>query len=246
MTVAQGGRLTAAHEGVARLLTPNFDGIPEELRSKLGWGVWKAEPRPNGKVSKAPRSCATGGNIPSNDPSQRGTYAEAREAYQRGGFSGIGVFADRATTIVGIDIDNVKELVKEGEALKLWIEDYLVAGGYLEQSPSGKGLRAFVKGKMAVSARRHGGLEIYADRQFLTVTGRGKGQLINGQRHIDAFLALIEYLAAGRKPVERSKVIPLHGRSDSSKTDAIAPRMIDEIDIAMRARTPELARGDWA
>lgn len=156
-------------------LEPIFENIPEDLKH-LPWAVWRAEPRlnnlgkPTGKWSKAPRSPVTGMMIGSNKPNLFGTFEEAKKAYETGSYTGVGVLLI-GNGIVGIDIDDGKNLIKHKNGLKQWLLNASQKDIYCEMSPSGTGLRIFLTGCLDSGGKKRDGLEIYQDERFLTVTG---------------------------------------------------------------------------
>jgi hypothetical protein len=189
-TVAQGN-------DHATFLAPKFDNIPEALKSQP-WAVWKAEPRSGkpGKFDKAP-VCPIGGfKIGANQPEKFGTFEQAKAAYDRGGYTGVGVLLT-AGGIVGVDIDYQEETFEAQPAAKQWLEKAIKGGAYYEKSPSGAGLRLFLSGALPVGGRRKSGpLEIYDNDRFLTVTGhvagtRASADLIQGQHLVEEFVALL-------------------------------------------------------
>jgi primase-polymerase (primpol)-like protein len=163
-------------------LKPIFTNIPSELKN-LPWAVWKAEPRFNkdkeltGKWSKAPRNPITGKMVGSDKPELFGTFEEAKKAYKTGGYTGVGVLLI-GNGIIGIDIDDGKNILKQKSGLKQWLLDASQKNIYFEISPSGTGLRIFLNGHLSCAGKKRDGLEIYQDERFLTVTGNialGKG-----------------------------------------------------------------------
>ena len=161
-------------------LTPIFSNIPDELKSQP-WGVWKAEPRldksgnPTGKWGKAPRNPISGINIGANQPQAFGSYEEAKQAYEEGGYTGVGVLLT-GSGIVGIDLDDCRSLMKARPEIVEWLEKAIDGGIYCEKSPSGKGFRLFTLGQLPIGCpKRHGSLEIYDDVRFLSVTGHQIG-----------------------------------------------------------------------
>lgn len=152
-------------------LPPLPSNIPLALKNQP-WAVWIAEPRPNkpGKFNKAPRSPSGGYKIGANKPELFGTFASACAAYERGGYTGIGVLLT-GNGIIGVDIDDVETTYATLPQVKPWVERALQAGAYCEYSPSGTGLRLFIAGKLPAKGRKSGPLEIYDDVRFLTVTG---------------------------------------------------------------------------
>ena len=152
-------------------LPPKLDLTPTALRS-MPWAVWKAEPREGkpDKFSKAPRCPHTGRKIGANQPEKFGTFDEAKNAYESGFYTGVGVLLN-GTGIVGVDIDDYSDIFTLRPEVKLWVQEAINQGAYCEKSPSGKGLRLFMIGKLPASGRKSAGLEIYDNRRFLTVTG---------------------------------------------------------------------------
>lgn len=153
------------------LLEPDFHNIPSSLK-RLPWGVWKAEPREgqSGKYNKAPRNPLSGIKIGADKPEKFGTFDEAKSAYEKGKYSGVGVLLI-GSGIVGIDIDDYPELFELRPEIKQWARQAVKEGAYCEKSPSGKGLRLFMLGTLPAEGRKSHGLEIYSDKRFLTVTG---------------------------------------------------------------------------
>lgn len=154
-------------------LAPIFDNIPAVLR-ELYWAVWIAEPRPGkpDKFNKAPRSPKTGDKIGTDKPHLFGTYDQAVAAYEAGGYTGVGVLLT-GNGLIGVDIDDYPKTVVDRPEVKAWVRDAIKADAYCEASPSGTGLRLFMLGEPLPDTvkRKHGNLEIYDDKRFLTVTG---------------------------------------------------------------------------
>ncbi|MBT8578937.1 hypothetical protein G6695_06765 [Polynucleobacter paneuropaeus] len=165
-------------------LEPIFNNIPDRLKEQP-WGVWRAEPRldndlnPTGKFNKAPRNPTTGIKVGANKPELFGTFEEAKQAYEAGGYTGVGVLLT-GNGIIGIDIDDAKKLFKDRPEIKEWLEKAINEGVYCEQSPSAKGFRLFAQGELPNDCqKKKGGLEIYDDHRFLTVTGHVIGEESN-------------------------------------------------------------------
>jgi primase-polymerase (primpol)-like protein len=151
---------------------PNFNNIPDALKS-LPWAVWKAEPRTGqpGKFNKRPLTPQNGYPASTNKLETFGTFDQAQAAYEKGGYSGVGVLLT-GNGIVGVDIDDFKTVFNQTPSVQAWVTDAVKSGAYCEQSPSGEGLRLFMRGKLPGKGRKHANLEIYGDVRFLTVTGK--------------------------------------------------------------------------
>jgi putative DNA primase/helicase len=164
-------------------LTPNLDGIPAKLKAIPHWGVWKWEER-EGKQTKVPYSSRTGEKARVNAPKTWSTFAEAVEAYEKGGYAGLGFVFRRVdpagndgrqdaggiSTLVGIDLDKCRnretgEITLEAQTIVKQINSYT------EVSPSGTGLHIWAVGCLPPDGNRKGPIEMYDHRRFFCVTG---------------------------------------------------------------------------
>ena len=73
---------------------------------------------------------------------------------------------------VAIDIDDYANL-QPGIRQRVddWLALCLEGDEYIERSPSGKGIRGFVRGHLVGTGRKIGALEMYSKARFMTVTG---------------------------------------------------------------------------
>jgi putative DNA primase/helicase len=152
-------------------LDVNFDNVPTWMHDKK-FCVWVAELRENGKVNKAPRHPNGGWQLSVKEPDRWASFQQVRSAYNSGQYDGIGVLLSSGSGIVGIDVDDWTDLVGKHPVVFLTFEKFIQQGGYVERSPSGAGLRAFVKGELVGAGQKSGGFEIYDEGRFLTVTGQ--------------------------------------------------------------------------
>jgi putative DNA primase/helicase len=147
-----------------RLLLVKVAGIPEELRIRPQWVVWKAV---DDKPDKVPYSARTGRRASSTDLLTWSTFQEALEAYENGDYAGLGFVFSSADPFTGIDIDNCVD--GDGE-IALWaLEIVRYFDSYTELSATGTGLHIIVRGD--VPNRRKGDVEVYSSKRFFTVTG---------------------------------------------------------------------------
>jgi len=152
-------------------LDVNFASVPAWMHDKK-FCVWVAEPRENGKVNKAPRHPNGGWRLSVKEPDRWATFDQVQQAYSSGKYDGIGVLLTSGSGVVGIDIDDWESLVAAHQDVFATLAKFILQGGYVERSPSGKGLRAFVKGHLVGTGEKSGGFEVYDDGRFLTVTGQ--------------------------------------------------------------------------
>lgn len=157
-------------------MSPIPTAVPDALRSRRNWLVWRLVQTADNKGHKklpfyangAPRSGTQGSD---EDRAQLATFEEAREAAERGAYSGVGFAILPDTGIVALDFDHC---VVDG-AIDPAVAS-LCDGTYTEFSPSGRGIRAFFLG--CIMSRKdtkpgHGdfAVEVFGDSGFVTVTG---------------------------------------------------------------------------
>jgi putative DNA primase/helicase len=147
-----------------RLLLVKVEGIPEELRVRPQWVVWKAVGE---KPDKVPYSAMTGRRASSTDLLTWSTFQEALEAYENGEYAGLGFVFSSADPYTGIDLD---DCVNADGEIALWaLEIARYFDSYTELSATGTGLHVIVRGE--VPNRRKGEVEVYSSKRFFTVTG---------------------------------------------------------------------------
>jgi len=151
-------------------LRPNFESMPAELIAIDKWVLWRAVER-DGRITKVPYTAA-GLTAKTNDSTTWSTFEAVKAAYNAGGFDGVGFVLDGTDGIVGVDLDKVDEHRHQPE-VRLIVQTLKASGCYIEASPSGKGLRAFLFGTLPFSGanNRTQGVEIYQAGRYLTVTG---------------------------------------------------------------------------
>ena len=150
----------------------------EELMRIPRWVLWRREPGPDGKDTKIPYSAHTGRKASVTAPRDWSPYVVADDADRKAegtprAFSGLGIVLVADDDLVGVDLDHC---VTEGELGELVIEPWAekIVGQlatYCELSPSGTGLRLFVRGALDPGHQfKHGGIEFYSEARYLTVT----------------------------------------------------------------------------
>ncbi len=152
------------------VLQPRFDAIPQELRSRPHWVVWRAEER-EGKLTKIPY-CTTDQRASTTDPSTWLTFFDARRLYEAGGFDGIGYVFSGDDPYTGVDLDAGLSEEERTQIVRHF-------DSYTELSPSGTGVHILVRAKLTgAGGRRRGPVEVYSSGRFFTVTGR----IVDGAR----------------------------------------------------------------
>lgn len=188
---------------------PDADFIEAVLLPAFGegslWCCWRVKERgPDTKPAKVPSDGKR--NIQTDSPGDWLPWDKARIIYESNtaanGYGGVGVLMSSLPGMVGIDIDKCLE----GGEVKAEFAEVVTAieamGSYVEVSPSGAGLRAFVFGSLPDGCReRVGEVEIYgpASTRYLTVTGRawsgvGARGVSENQPAVDGLLARFGFL----------------------------------------------------
>jgi hypothetical protein len=143
------------------------DQIPAELKSRPRWVGWRyGEPRNGGKRPKIPINIRTGKPADVTNPAD---WCDFETAFANvGNYDGLG-FVLNGDGICAIDLDNCFDSNNELEPWAGEIFDSI--DSYWEISPSGQGLRCFLKGQLPKAGCRKGGIELYSDKRFVTFTG---------------------------------------------------------------------------
>jgi primase-polymerase (primpol)-like protein len=147
-----------------RLLPVKAESIPEELRVRPQWVVWKAV---GDKPDKIPYSARTGRKASSTDLLTWSTFQEALQAYENGEYAGVGFVFSSADPYTGIDLDDCVDA--DGEIADWALEIVRYFDSYTELSATGTGLHIIVRGN--VPNRRKDEVEVYSSKRFFTVTG---------------------------------------------------------------------------
>ncbi len=149
--------------------------VPKCLLERRQWVCWKFEQR-DGKPTKVPINARTGQRASSTDPSAWNSFEDAVAACRRlAAVEGVGFVFDEADPFCGVDLDDCRD--PQTGALKPWGLRLLRAlNSYSEVSPSGCGVKVFVRARKPGSACKRpfedGAVEMYDHARFFTVTGQ--------------------------------------------------------------------------
>jgi len=139
------------------------------------WVCWKITLR-DGKETKMPINPMTGDEASTTDGATWGSLEQAVQRYREhaddGGLHGIGRVLVEGEGIVGIDLDDCRD--EDSGAIADWASTWIERlDSYTEISPSGTGLKIFVRGRKPGSKCRNAkaGVEIYEKARFFAVTG---------------------------------------------------------------------------
>jgi putative DNA primase/helicase len=148
-----------------RILPLRPENIPQELKARPQWVMWKAV---GDKPDKVPYSASDGLKASSTDLLTWSSFEEALEAYEDGEYAGLGFVFSSGDPYTGVDLDNCVD-DQTGEIAPWALEIIRYFDGYTELSASGTGVHIIVRGN--VPNRRKGDIEVYSSKRFFTVTG---------------------------------------------------------------------------
>lgn len=205
------------------------DRVPGELKALRQWVVWQYEWR-DGKPAEGKRPATAGAwtkvlyqpeapvsRAMSNQPRTWGSFPRAVQAFDREPevFAGVGFVFSERDPFCGVDLDAC--LDADGNPLP-WAADLLalLSGTYAEVSPSGRGVKAYlratlgdrkgsvVKGRIGPGAGPSAEVGIYDRRRFFAVTGEtfgGSSTIANamaGQEAAEVVYAQVVALRSAR------------------------------------------------
>lgn len=149
--------------------------VPAPLADLRGWLCWKAEQH-EAKPRKIPYYASglkrTGKQGSPRDKEHLTSFTRAREAALKRGFDGVGFAPLKEFDIVALDFDACLADDKVPEEIL-----DIVSETYAEISPSGTGIRAFMRGNIgdrktkAVPENGVYGFEVFSEKGFVTFTG---------------------------------------------------------------------------
>lgn len=220
--------------------------IPAELQASPNWVVWQYEER-HGRTTKVPYIASTGKRRASTvDPESWRTFDEAVAIANTRGYSGIGYVLTEAGAYAGVDLDHCVDPTS-GDVDE-WASDIAFSlSSYTEVTPSGQGLRVFVKGKLpdGVLGVKNQNVEVYCGKRFLTVTGRHVPKTPMTIEPREASLAML--YARYFEERERTRKVPtLEDFTGAHKNGHVDLSDDEIVSIASRAANGSKFRDLWA
>lgn len=148
--------------------------VPACLRERAQWVCWEYVER-DGKPTKCPISPTKGGKASSTDPATWGSFEQAVAACQAAGLEGVGFVFSADDPFAGVDLDKcIDPTTGQPKPWARTILDRL--DGYSEISPSGAGVKIFVRaskpGPRCKTGYEDGAIEMYDRDRFFTTTGQ--------------------------------------------------------------------------
>lgn len=147
-----------------------FERVPQELKDYNQWVNCRFD-----GDQKVPVNPKTLGNAGVTWPNTWSPFEKALDNVQLGEM-GLGFVLTEADPYVCVDLD---KCLDETATLSLAARATLdLLRGYVELSPSNRGLHVWVKSEEAIGNRRTKGIEIYSSVRWMTVTGRANPKVI--------------------------------------------------------------------
>jgi putative DNA primase/helicase len=156
------------------ILEPKIESIPRALRAYPSWVVWRLEKGKDKKWTKVPRKALSDRRASHSDLRTWCAYPDACEAYQGGGYDGLGFVFSTGDPFTGIDLDECRD-PDSGDLSPLAQEVIAMLDGlaYVELSATGTGVHLIVRGRVRKPVKNDdAGVEIYSAHRFFTITGR--------------------------------------------------------------------------
>lgn len=202
----------AQASGRPAVLAVRYSTIPAVLRAERRWVCWKYVLNDKTKWVKTPVNARSLGNAQSSNPA---TWCDYDTAFDAAFFdreiAGLGFMLGDGW--VGIDVDDCYA----AGAFSATASDILgTVPGYAELSPSGNGVKIFLRGTAPQSSADHArGIELYDSGRFFTVTGYAVPERDNAiVAHVDLSAFYTRYFGAharvnghanGYDPLESAK-----------------------------------------
>ncbi len=187
------------------------DAAPAELRGLDQWVCWSHE-----GGTKVPKTAGTSRRASSTNPKTWRSFEECVEAAERhpGRYAGVGFVFTRSDPYTGVDLDDVRD-PKTGLLTGRASEIVALLDSYAEVSPSGTGVKVFVRACLD-RAKKKPGVEVYPHARYFTVTG----SVLGGARPtVEDRQAVLEALIREEFPEPEPKPSRPHSRPSCEKTD---------------------------
>lgn len=224
---------------------------PEDLRTIQGWLIWRYETFPYEVTPRKVPYYVSGGRRRGHqgsavDKASLTTFAAARDAAAKRGFNGVGFAPLEEFGITALDFDkcvdangHMPEVVKQ-----------IVSRTYAEYSPSGKGVRAFLRGNLGNHKSRatsdQFGFETFSTSGFVTFTGHALPtvELLGLENTMAPVDASVQDLCRQRFGDER----PAAGAAGDDPFAGLEKPLgltIERMEGLLADIDPDLGRDDW-
>lgn len=226
-----------------------YEDIPQSLRARQQWLLWRFEKNAGKKPRKMPyyraghRRVGTQGS--DDDRAKLCTLDQALAAMAPRKMDGIGFAFLPGDGLIGIDIDHAidKETGEISERARKIIES---CSSYTEYSPSGTGVHIIVAGESETFKSDAAGVEVFCGRQYFTFTGKRYSDTPDEVQPIDA-----RVLHRLRLTVDQAKgkthLAPVAGRKgpDGKWPEPSPEEARKRLEDALHAIPPDIHYDDW-
>lgn len=215
--------------------------VPIEMKQYPQWVLWKLEKLIDKKTNepildeetgepkytKVPYSI-NGYKASSTNSKSRTNFEDVLQAFQLGGYDGIGFVFSEEDPFTGIDLD---DCFIDGELTAEAASTISMLNSYTELSPSGEGVHVIVKGDVPGERSRKGKYEMYDSKRFFTVTGH----------HIPDTPTTIEERQQELNKLYESIFNDVQDTQDVQQEEETSPAMEDDeiMNIALKASNSE-------
>jgi len=193
---------------------PKFENVPEELKAKPQWVLWRfVWSKESKQWAKVPYDATTQRKARSNDRATWSSFETARLVYVegRGDFDGVGFVFSVDDEYCGVDFDECLDASGHVNNARVteWID---TLDSYTEKSVSGTGIHIIVKAVYG-GGNKVGNIEVYDRGRYFIFTGHA-----NGRCEIHARQGEIDQLKGELKPDQPKQATPKIARSKGSPT----------------------------
>ncbi|MBI5258368.1 MAG: hypothetical protein HY855_17820 [Burkholderiales bacterium] len=210
--------------------------VPPELADASQWVCWRLVTR-EGKLTKQPMQ-AFGDPAKANDPATWCDLTTALQAAERTKrLAGVGFVFSDDDPFCGIDLDDCRN--PETGEMADWAREIIAQmGTYAEVSPSGNGVKLFLRGRLAGKGRRAdklpwpgaegGEVEVYDRGRYFVVTGE---RLSGTPAHAERAQAQLDALVAELWPEK-----PRQAQQEGAQDHQAPPLALDDHELVARAK----------
>ena len=235
-------------------ITPHVRQLeaPPELRRLQGWLAWRYEQHQGEEKPRKVPFYADGGRRhgKQGSPADRAklvTFEAAKIAAARRGFDGVGLALLPEWGVSALDFDNC---IGPDGAIPEEIAG-IISGTYAEHSPSGKGIRAFVKGNLGdhkdlKNPRFPWTMEVFSSSGYVTFTGNPllSTEVLGLEETVAPASAEVINLCARRFGAQRDN--PNDYSTDPLDTfEPVLGLKFNEIEALLSDLDPSMGRDTW-
>jgi hypothetical protein len=200
------------HPDPPQALEPRPEHIPATLAALPQWVCWRYDVRGE-KWTKVPIEAATGNDAKTTDSATWCSFEDAVAIYracQEDGLAGVGFVFARDGGLAGVDLDKCRD-PDTGELAGWAVLVLRLLNSYSEVSPSGRGVKVWVRGSLPLPGDRSGKRRTVSEIPKLAELAPGAAGEIEAYNHSRYFAAtghrldLVDGQPLPAEPQERSK-----------------------------------------